>query len=36
MGEPLMEAAVVVVGSGVSGLTAAIETAQEGARVAVF
>ena len=36
MSETPMEADVVVVGSGVSGLAAALEAAQGGARVAVF
>jgi fumarate reductase flavoprotein subunit len=36
MSEAAMEADVVVVGSGVSGLAAALEAAQRGARVAVF
>lgn len=36
MSERLMEADVVVIGSGVSGLAAALEAAQGGARVTVF
>ena len=36
MNKPLTEADVVIVGSGASGLAAALEAAQAGARVAVF